>query len=461
MEKERSTTLPQQFIDKYQLLLGEEASEFFSAIEHGISQKGFRWNPLKPAGLEMVRKYHEEKSQPAPYSKEGFLSPVDGKTPLHQAGYVYSQEPSAMLPAAVADPRPGERILDLCAAPGGKTTQLAAQMQGKGLLVSNEIFPKRAKILSENVERWGITNAVVTNQAPVELVPHFNGFFDKIVVDAPCSGEGMFRKDPKAIAEWTEETPLQCQERQKDILQSAMKMIKTNGTLIYSTCTFAPEENEQIISWLVENYPVSIEGIDMARVSHGRPEWGSVDGLEKTVRLWPHKGQGEGHFVAKLVFHGETESPSEKKPAKKQRKQQDKTRLTKEQQSIWQAFAADFQYETSGELRVFHDHLWELPANAPSLSGLKILREGLHLGVFKKNRFEPSYALALAMKNTENIPSLQISEAEWRAYVAGETFQAKGNAGWVLLMRDQIPVGFGKQVQGVVKNFFPKGLRFH
>ncbi|MDQ0552725.1 NOL1/NOP2/sun family putative RNA methylase [Enterococcus lactis] len=404
----------------------------------------------------MVQTYHSEELQPAPYSNEGFLGTVNGKSFLHQAGYEYSQEPSAMIVGTVAAAKPGEKVLDLCAAPGGKSTQLAAQMRGKGLLVSNEIFPKRAKILSENIERWGVSNAIVTNHAPAELVPHFSGFFDRIVVDAPCSGEGMFRKDPNAVKEWTEESPLHCQKRQQEILSSAIKMLKHEGQLIYSTCTFAPEENEEIISWLVENYPVTIEEIPLSQtVSSGRPEWGSVDGLDKTVRIWPHENQGEGHFVAKLTFHGQNPTCKEKKVRKKRKEQ-----LTKEQEKLWTEFSMDFHYEITGRLLVFNDHLWEVPELLPSLDGLKVMRTGLHLGDFKKNRFEPSYALALAMKKTENIPCLSITQKEWQSYTAGETFQRDGDQGWVLLVLDKIPVGFGKQVKGTVKNFFPKGLRF-
>ncbi len=404
----------------------------------------------------MVQTYHSEELQPAPYSNEGFLGTVNGKSFLHQAGYEYSQEPSAMIVGTAAAAKPGEKVLDLCAAPGGKSTQLAAQMRGKGLLVSNEIFPKRAKILSENIERWGVSNAIVTNHAPAELVPHFSGFFDRIVVDAPCSGEGMFRKDPNAVKEWTEESPLHCQKRQQEILSSAIKMLKHEGQLIYSTCTFAPEENEEIISWLVENYPVTIEEIPLSQtVSSGRPEWGSVDGLDKTVRIWPHENQGEGHFVAKLTFHGQNPTCKEKKVRKKRKEQ-----LTKEQEKLWTEFSMDFHYEITGRLLVFNDHLWEVPELLPSLDGLKVMRTGLHLGDFKKNRFEPSYALALAMKKTENIPCLSITQKEWQSYTAGETFQRDGDQGWVLLVLDKIPVGFGKQVKGTVKNFFPKGLRF-
>lgn len=441
--------LPLAFKEKYQTLL-DDAEALFEAIEEGAPQKGFRLNPLKPAAAEMLSVYGPKRS-PAPYAQNGYLGEVSGRSLLHQAGYVYSQEPSAMIVATVADARPGEKVLDLCAAPGGKTTQLAGQMQNEGLLVANEIFPKRAKILAENVERWGAANAIVTNHAPHELVKHFSGFFDRIVVDAPCSGEGMFRKDEQAIAEWTEQTPLQCAARQKEILDSALQMLKTEGTLIYSTCTFAPEENEQIISWLVENYPITIEPIEIENVSHGRPEWGSVAGLEQTVRLWPHKNQGEGHFVAKLRFHGEN---SEKKSKKT------KNSIDRETQRLWQALSQAIPAPTEGTLAQFGDQLWLVPESAPSLKGIKFLRAGLHLGTVKKNRIEPSFALAMAVNKTADYPCVHLSIDEWKKYVAGETISKAGNAGWVLLCVEQIPVGFGKQVQGTIKNFFPKGLRF-
>lgn len=449
--------LPILFKNKYEALLGEEATDFLQELSQETVNKGFRYNQLKPAGLAMVEKYYPDSLVPAPYATTGFLGAVKGKSLLHQAGYVYSQEPSAMIVASVCAAQPGEKVLDLCAAPGGKTTQLASQLQGEGLLVANEIFPKRAKILSENIERWGVKNALVINHAPAELVPHFTGFFDRILVDAPCSGEGMFRKEPEAVHQWTPELVAECAARQKEILSSAVKMLKQGGTLVYSTCTFAPEEDEQIVSWLIENYPFTLEEIKMAQVSHGRSEWGSVPDLIKTVRLWPHKKQGEGHFVAKLTFHGEN---TETKAKNKKNKKRSEASLEKEVANLWQAFNQKFPLENKGKLIAFGENIWMVPTLAPDLKGLKVLRAGLHLGVVKKNRFEPSFALALAYQG-EAWPILHISMSDWQKYVAGETFSVAGNAGWVLLQVDQIPVGFGKQAQGVVKNFFPKGLRFH
>lgn len=445
--------LPEAFIKKYQGLLGTEASAFFAALTEGQVQKGFRYNPLKPASLAQIEQYYPEKLRPAPYASTGFLGAVSGKSLIHQAGLVYSQEPSAMIVGEVTAAKPGEKVLDLCAAPGGKTTQLAGQMQGEGLLVANEIMPKRAKILSENLERWGVRNALVTNHAPAELVPYFSGFFDRILVDAPCSGEGMFRKEPEAVNQWTEELPLECATRQKEILPSALQMLKPGGTLIYSTCTFAPEEDEQLISWLLENYPVTLEEINLADTAAGRPEWGNgMPELTKTVRLWPHQNQGEGHFVAKLRFHGENPTVKEKRAKP--------TRLLPEAKQSWQEFEHAFPQTFTERLVVFGDQLWQLPVEVPTLKGLKVLRPGLHLGTLKKKRFEPSFALAMAHQD-EEWPQVAISLADWEKYVAGETFACAGNVGWVILKVDQTAVGFGKNVQGIIKNFYPKGLRFH
>ncbi len=447
--------LPQAFVEKYTGLLGEEAPAFFHELTTGKPLKAYRVNPLKPEYEAMLAKYGLAEKTPAPFGEHSWLGPVSGRSLLHQAGYIYSQEPSAMIVGQVAAARPGEKVLDLCAAPGGKSTQLAVQLKNQGLLVSNEIFGKRAKILAENLERWGAANTIVTNHAPAELVPHFSGFFDRIVVDAPCSGEGMFRKDPVALTEWQPETADLCAARQKEILTAAVRMLADEGELIYSTCTFAPEENEAIISWLVENYPLTIEPLTIAGTASGRPEWGSVPGLEGTVRLWPHKGQGEGHFAAKLKFHGE--NPAVKTPKKKNTKG-----LPKDIQKLWEAFRKDFPAPNSaGHPQLFGDYIWWVPEAAPDLAGIRVLRSGVQMATVKKNRLEPAYNLALAADPTAfSDHRLSITLDDWQKYVAGETFHKAGNKGWVLLTVDAVPVGFGKQVQGVVKNFFPKGLRF-
>lgn len=453
--------LPSGFISKYQTLLGSEAAAFFEALTNGSYQKAFRENPLKPAYQEMVAAHGFANFPKAPYAKDAFLGKVSGKSPLHQAGYVYSQEPSAMLVATVLAAQPGEKVLDLCAAPGGKSTQILSQLNNQGLLVSNEIFSKRAKILSENIERWGGVNSLVTNHAPAELVGSFSGFFDKILVDAPCSGEGMFRKDNVAIEEWQENSSEVCAVRQKEILSSALKMLKSQGTLVYSTCTFAPEENEEIVSWLVENYPLTIAEINYPETEQGRPEWGSVPDLAKTARIWPHKNIGEGHFVAKLIFQGtneETQAPKSKKKQKNSQKAQIK--LTKEENQLVDNFLETFPLTAVGERIKFGEQVWQLPAGLTfsQIEKLKLIRPGLHLGTIKKNRFEPSFALSMTAPATW--PAVSITEEYWQHYVAGETFSLAGNQGWLILAYDKMPIGFGKQVQGVIKNFYPKGLRF-
>ena len=451
--------LPENFEKKMRDLLKEDFDDYIACYEEP-RYYGLRVNTNK-ISVEEFKKICPFEIEPIPWIENGFY--YDGehvtpsKHPYYFAGLYYLQEPSAMTPANRLPVEPGDKVLDVCAAPGGKATELGAKLQGEGVLAANDISNSRAKGLLKNIEVFGIGNVLVLSEEPGKMESYFTEYFDKILIDAPCSGEGMFRKNPNAIKEWTEESPLYCQKRQQEILSSAIKMLKNKGQLIYSTCTFAPEENEEIISWLVENYPVTIEEIPLSQtVSSGRPEWGSVAGLEKTIRIWPHKDQGEGHFVAKLTFHGQNQMHKEKKTRKKS-----KVQMTKEQEKLWTEFSNDFHYEATGRLLVFNDHLWEVPELAPSLDGLKVVRTGLHLGDFKKNRFEPSYALALATKKIENIPCLPITQKEWQSYTAGETFQRDGNQGWVLLVLDKIPVGFGKQVKGTVKNFFPKGLRFH
>lgn len=448
--------LPKAFYEKYQKLLQEEAEDFFAALTKGRVSKGYRLNPSKPDSFAMLTKYGPTKRRAAPYATNAFLGNVGGKTLLHQAGYVYSQEPSAMIVAATAAIKPGEKVLDLCAAPGGKSTQLAAQLNGEGLLVANEIFPKRAKVLSENIERWGSTNVIVTNHAPNELVTTFSGFFDCVVVDAPCSGEGMFRKDPIAMDQWQADTSLKCATRQKEILTAAVKMLRNGGTLVYSTCTFSPEENEEIISWLVKKYPFTIETIPQKNVAYGRPEWGDGNpDLVKTIRLWPHLNQGEGHFVAKLTFHGEN-------PIVNKKKKDGKTKISKKTSTLLNDFTQKFPLPQNSTLQMFGDYVWAVPQAAPDLTGIKVLRNGVELGVLKKGRMEPSFNLAMTatQQTISAFPILKISYTDWLHYVAGETFTKEGNAGWVLLCVDEVPIGFGKQVQGIVKNFYPKGLRF-
>lgn len=453
--------LPEGFVKKYQQLLGAEAPAFFESFQQP-RHKGFRINPLKPNPTEVAL----DLSKPVPYAKWGYYGAVNGRQVDHQAGYVYSQEPSAMYVAAIAAPQPGERVLDLCAAPGGKTTYLASFMQQQGLLVSNEIMPKRARILAENVERFGIQNAVILNESPAHLAPRFPAFFDTVLVDAPCSGEGMFRKDPAAQAYWTPDYPAKCATRQREIMTEALKMVRPGGHLVYSTCTFSPEEDEQMMAWVLANYPeFRLQPIKRyPGMTAGRPDW--ADGnpeLAQAVRLFPHHIDGEGHFMALLQRAATTEVPvtKPKKKVKKGKQPRRKTLPDQDQVALWQAFEKNnLNCTLNGDLVVFGDQLYLSPETL-DLTQLKVVRPGLHLGTLKRQRFEPSYALALALKATAARHHLALSAADYRAYVHGDTFKTvETGKHWVLLTYQAKTVGFGKLVNGTVKNFFPKGLRF-
>ncbi|MDO4903697.1 MAG: RsmF rRNA methyltransferase first C-terminal domain-containing protein [Limosilactobacillus sp.] len=452
--------LPSEFISKYRRLMGDEAEEFLAALD-ADSRGGFRVNPLKATPEETLAQADEK----VEYVPTGYRGPVNGKSLDHVAGAIYSQEPSAMYVGEVVDPQPGERVLDLCAAPGGKTTHLVSRMGDQGLLVANEIFRKRALVLAENLERWGTRSTVVTNESPADLEEHFPQFFDRILVDAPCSGEGMFRKEPAGIEYWNPDYPAECANRQQKILASALKMLKPGGTLVYSTCTFAPEEDEQNAAWLLSQYP-ELSMVDVKKypgMDAGRPEW--ADGnpeMTKAVRLFPHHIEGEGHFIAKFTLGGDASVVA--KPKKKRNKKgAGKKRLPKEEQALFNEFRDWMMpgYQES-HLLTFGDQLYDLPAGIDSIDGLTVLRPGLHLGTFKKRRFEPALALALTMKPSETDKAIELSKDEWKKYVHGDVLSVDTSLknGWYLLYCQGLSCGFGKVVNGTLKNFYPKGLRF-
>lgn len=449
--------LPTDYQTKYRQLMGDDADEFFAAFDQPVV-KAFRINPLK-ANQQL---YDTPTNGQVPWGKWGYFGVAKGHSVDHTTGLIYSQEPSAQLVGELAQPQPGERVLDLAAAPGGKSTHLASFMNQQGLLVSNEIFRKRAQILSENIERFGVQNALVTNHSPQELSKKFPQYFDRIVLDAPCSGEGMFRKDPDAMQYWHKDYPAETATRQREILVETMKMLKPGGILVYSTCTFAPEEDEQIIAWLLAEYP-DLHLVDVPKhdgMSDGRPAW--ADGnpeLAKTVRLFPQSVAGEGHFMAKLQYQ-----PTDVVPAKEPKLA--KTNLTAEQRQYWEKFQQQLlpNYQP-GVLLAFGDQLYAVPTGTPDLKGLQVLRAGLHLGTFKKKRFEPSLALALALHSDQFIQRYTLNDEEWRQYVHGDTFMLPSSVenltnGWYLLELNGNGVGFGKLVNRQMKNFYPKGLRF-
>lgn len=463
--------LPDAFREKMKLLLEEEYDSFIESYEMDRVQ-GLRRNPLKISEeeFEHLSPFHLKK---IPWVKEGYYysgQERPGKHPYHEAGLYYIQEPSAMAVVELLDPRPGEKILDLCAAPGGKTTHIAGRLKGEGFLVSNEIHPARAKVLSQNVERFGIMNGVVTNEDSQSLSHYFPEFFDRIVVDAPCSGEGMFRKDEAARLQWSPDHVKLCAKRQEEILLNAAAMLKPGGVLVYSTCTFSPEENEQVIEeFLLSREDFSIEDMgERQGLSEGRPEWSKtgLTDLRKTFRIWPHKTEGEGHYLAVL-------KKADREPAKVRRMMPEYCKdpgIIKEAEKFFKEIFTDpASYLLHKEYILFGDQLYFISPEMISFKGMKILRPGLHIGTIKKNRLEPAHALALALKKEEIRQWADLSSAgvEIIRYLKGETLLEDGlsqtqleKKGWVLMNTDGYSIGFAKLAGGILKNHYPKGLRW-
>ena len=437
--------IPQGFLQRLRQQLGPEYQAFLDSLELPRAV-ALRRNPLKILPNQELPHLLGE----VPWESQGsYYDPIarPGLHPWHEAGVYYLQEASAMAPVALLDPLPGELVLDLCAAPGGKTTQIAGRMMGKGLLVCNEINPKRAKILARNIERMAVANALVLNHHPQELEKHFAGCFDAILVDAPCSGEGMFRKEEAAVTDWSEQTVAMCAQRQGEILTTAAKLLRPGGRLVYSTCTFAPQENEGVISLFLRSHPdFSLEDAHAPWFSPGSDALveNPVPGLEKTYRLWPHKLRGEGHFCALLGKSGDGESTLTPCVGGKLPK-------------LWQDFAKDLDISLPrGKLLCFGQRLFWVPLEMPALDGLRVLRCGLELGEGKKDRFEPAHALALWLKSASREVVLEGRELE--AYMNGQVL-ACSQKGWCLVKAGPYSIGWGKADGRQLKNHYPKGLR--
>ena len=408
--------LPKEFVVEMNNL--PELTDFdgFMASYDKAPVKSLRINPLKVPDPECILEDIgiSPESDRIPWCETGFYyddETAPGKHILHEAGAYYIQEASAMAPVEALDIKHGERILDLCAAPGGKSTQIAGHLMGSGILVSNEIIPKRAEILSENIERLGVPNALILCCEPAEIADRFPEFFDKVLVDAPCSGEGMFRKNPDAVKEWSPKAVENCADRQRDILDQAATTLKPGGRLVYSTCTFNRKENEGTIEDFLT----------------GHPDWKLI----KMQRFFPHAHRCEGHFAAVLEKSGEAIELSSPKMCEERR------------------------------IETFGDNLYLLPESCPDLSGLKVVRAGLHLGAIKKGRFEPAHALAMSsVPGMLPVPFLEVSEDPAKSYIRGETFSApKLPKGWYVICYRGISIGWGKCAAGIMKNHYPKGLR--
>ena len=427
--------LPEAFLQRMEAQLGSEYPAFLESLERPRAV-ALRFNPLK--GERPVLPFV---GAPVPWEPEGFYYDPETRPGLHvyhEAGVYYLQEASAMAPVALLDPKPGERVCDLCAAPGGKTTQIAGRMLGRGFLVCNEINPKRAKILSRNIERMGVANALVTNEHPETLASRFPGFFDRVLVDAPCSGEGMFRKEEAAVTDWSQETVQMCARRQREILDSAARLVRPGGRLVYSTCTFAPEEDEETVAAFLKAHPeFTPEPVEAP--------W-FVPGENASYRMWPHKLLGEGHFAAVLrKTQGESEDipacPGEKCP------------------KAWESFAKELDITLpEGKAVSFGQSLYWAPMELPELNRLKVLRPGLELGTERKGRFEPAHALALWLKTCAVTESFPPESPEMKAYLHGDVVPS-GKKGWCLVQAGGYAIGWGKGDGSVLKNHYPKGLR--
>ncbi len=534
--------LPEAFLENMKVLLGDDYDAFFASFGEG-RKNAVRVNLLKmtPQQFEASVPFPVER---VPWTLNGYYvdyRDAPGRHPWYRAGLYYLQEPSAMAPAQILPVCPGDKVLDLCAAPGGKATELGARLQGRGVLVANEISNSRVKALVRNIELFGITNAVVTNETPARLAQRFEGYFDKALVDAPCSGEGMFRKDLDAAKAWYPEKVTECAKIQREIILNAADMLRAGGYMVYSTCTFEPLENELVIAHLLRERPqmelvkIPCEGAreafreafsleELVRRGYEIPgfkaAFDEAPDLTGAARIWPHRAGGEGHFIALLHKKGgegidskwsdpldqagvgtadtapahvalegagvdpeinsETAfgraSLKERKKEKKSKKKQGRSDRREEKgkgssridlslaKSFLEKYASDSDIDIS-RCDVRDSHVYQMPEDCPDIHGLGFLRAGLHLGELKKNRFEPSQELALALGTVKiGKPDMVVDDGihisipagsdQMAAYLRGEQLrlEEEGERGWRLVLADDYPVGWGKLTGRVLKN---------
>jgi NOL1/NOP2/sun family putative RNA methylase len=458
--------LPIEFEKKMQTLLKEDYSSYLACFEEP-RHYGLRVNTNK-ISVEDFLKLAPWPLEPIPWIENGFY--YDGETyaparhPYYFAGLYYLQEPSAMTPANRLPVSPGERVLDVCAAPGGKATELGAKLQGEGLLIANDISNSRAKGLLKNLELFGISNLLVMSEEPGKLVSSFPEFFDKILIDAPCSGEGMFRKEKKMVKAWEEHGPEFFSKIQRSILAQAAQMLRPGGMLLYSTCTFDPSENEQMIAEFLTQHPeFSLEEMKHYEgFTAGFPEVTEpvMPEIAKTMRIFPHKMRGEGHYLALM----KKKSIGGQSVANKALKTRRPVELPEEFRSFWEQ--VDWSLDVS-RLEMQGERLYYMPDGLPQMKKLRFLRSGLLLGECKKNRFEPSQALAMALRMEQYAQSLNLSVTDERVirYLKGETLDvedllSESATGWYLVCVDGYPLGFGKVSRQLLKNKYLPGWRW-
>ena len=460
--------LPEAFEDSMKRLLGDEEYRDYLECFDEPRHYGLRVNTAK-ISVEDFMKISPWPLERVPWISNGFY--YDGekyqpaKHPYYFAGLYYLQEPSAMTPADRLPVRPGDRVLDVCAAPGGKATELGAKLEGRGVLAANDLSSSRAKGLLKNLELFGIGNVMILSEEPGKLIPYFREYFDKILIDAPCSGEGMFRKDRKMIRAWEEHGPEYFSKIQRSIITQAAQMLKPGGMLLYSTCTFSAKENEQTIEYLLREYPefdiCEIDGYEGFRPGMPEVTESKDPRLKKTVRIFPHHMKGEGHFLALLKKNagsGDLPVPEEPKSRGSQKKIPDELReFLSGIRRPFDPSCLDFRGE-----KVYY-----MPEGLPPLNGIRFLRTGLLLGELKKKRFEPSQALAMNLKKDEYLYTIDFPVSDERVvkYLKGDTLDVEDltspkEKGWYLVCVDGYPLGFGKLTNQMLKNKYLPGWRW-
>ena len=493
-------SLPNHFKEKMRNLLKGEADDFFDALTEESKTSGLRFNALKidpkmldPANLKLsnLPRLLDIPLKSVPWCPTGFYYPSNvsnrpSKNPLYNAGLYYLQEPSAMAPVEVLDPQPGDFVLDLCAAPGGKAVQIAGHLQNKGILVANDSSATRCRALVKNLAMCGVRNAVITTEQPQRLANKFSEYFDKILVDAPCSGEGMFRKDPDAIKGWTANKPEKCAAMQQEILHYAAKMLKPGGRLLYSTCTFDPIENEGTVSNFLKTHQ-EFKVVHINNFEPGRPDWidEAPSELSGAARLWTHRLEGEGHFLC--LLEKQVDSPHEKnsfQPSDKIKYNMKKSRtlpyphrLSSSTQQLLEDFCQReltfncfFSEKNQGIVTAIsgkgnNSFIFVVPKEMPDMSGLRIARSGWYLGDIKKERFEPSHAFAmgLASDNAQEVINFCVGDEHCTRYLRGESLDIGAfsdtvkDKAWVLVCVEGFSLGWGRFVNGRLKNKYPQG----
>ena len=460
--------LPESYVNRMRDMLGEEELSLYLKSLESDARSGIRINTLK-LSKEDFKELSDFELSPVPWIDGAFYygeGDMPSKHPYYYAGMYYIQEPSAMTPAFLFDVKPGDRVLDLCAAPGGKSTALGAKLKGQGVLVSNDISNSRAKALLKNIEMFGIGNVLVASEPSDKLADRFTGFFDKILVDAPCSGEGMFRKQHSIVKNWEQYGTEYYAKLQREILPQAIKMLRPGGELLYSTCTFSPLEDEESVAFILDNFP-EMKIVDLFSAEektrheamgfdHGRKEWmeSPIDDIEKTVRLFPHKLEGEGHFIALLKKDENVDSYTvSASPVRS-------TKLPDELVEFldYSNFSGDRKCIVERDFKYYY-----VSDLLPDVTGLRILRNGLLLGEQKKGRFEPSeaYAMTLDAATYPNVLNLKADDIRVKKYLKCETIELEEGLsdGWILVCVEGQPLGFGKLKKGNFKNKYLPGWR--